>query len=57
MFSLKYIRKCLELPISAILSNIHPQNKFGLNNLFSSTKFVNDKLSHEMHLKPLKMKI
>ena len=37
----QYIRKWLDLPISATLSNIIlPQNKFGLNFLLPSTKFV-----------------
>ena len=36
-----YIRKWLELPISATLSNLLlPHNKFGLNIILSSTKFV-----------------
>ena len=37
----KYIRKCLELPISATLSNVFlPHNKFGLNVILPSTKFI-----------------
>jgi hypothetical protein len=37
----KYIRKWLELPISATLSNVYlPQNKFGLNIILPSTKFI-----------------
>ena len=37
----KFIRKWLDLPISATLSNITlPQTKFGLNILFPSTKFA-----------------
>ena len=37
----KFIRKWLELPISATLSNITlPQTKFGLNILFPFTKFA-----------------
>ncbi|CAB3977663.1 Hypothetical predicted protein [Paramuricea clavata] len=37
----KYIRKWLELPVSATLSNVLlPQNKFGLNIILSSTKFI-----------------
>ena len=40
----QYIRKWLELPISDTLSNIIlPQNKFGLNIPFPSTKFVQHK--------------
>ena len=40
-FVTKFIRKWLELPISPTLSNIIlPPNKFGLNILFPSTKFV-----------------
>ena len=36
-----YIRKWLELPISATLSNVLlPQNKFGLNVIIPSTKFL-----------------
>ena len=36
-----YIRKWLELPISATLSNVLlPQNKFGLNVILPSTKFL-----------------
>ena len=37
----KYIRKWLQLPISATLSNVLlPHNKFGLNIILPSTKFV-----------------
>ena len=37
----KYIRKWLELPVCANLSNVLlPQNKFGLNIILPSTKFV-----------------
>ena len=37
----KYFRKWLELPISATLSNVFlPKNKFGLNVILPSTKFV-----------------
>ncbi|CAB4043669.1 Hypothetical predicted protein, partial [Paramuricea clavata] len=37
----KYIQKWLELPISATLSNVYlPQNKFGLNIILPSTKFI-----------------
>ena len=37
----KYIRKWLELPVCATLSNVLlPQNKFGLNIILPSTKFV-----------------
>ena len=37
----KYIRKWLELPISATLSNVYlPHNKFGLNVTLPSTKFI-----------------
>ncbi|CAB4008393.1 Hypothetical predicted protein [Paramuricea clavata] len=37
----KYIRKWLELPVSATLSNVLlPQNKFGLNIILPSTKFI-----------------
>ena len=37
----QYIRKWLDLPISATLSNIIlPQNKFGLNIQFPSIKFI-----------------
>ncbi|CAB4005262.1 Hypothetical predicted protein [Paramuricea clavata] len=37
----KYIRKWLELPISATLSNVYlPQNKFGLNIILPLTKFI-----------------
>ena len=37
----QYIRKLLNLPISATLSNIVlPQNKFGLNIQLPSTKFI-----------------
>ncbi|CAB4027156.1 Alkaline phosphatase, partial [Paramuricea clavata] len=37
----KYIRKWLELPISATLSNVYlPYNKFGLNVILPSTKFI-----------------
>ncbi len=37
----KYIRKWLELPISATLSNVYlPHNKFGLNVILPSTKFI-----------------
>ena len=37
----QYIRKLLDLPISATLSNIIlPQNKFGINFLLPSSKFV-----------------
>ena len=37
----KYIRKWLELPISSTLSNVLlPHNKFGLNTLLPSTKFI-----------------
>jgi hypothetical protein len=37
----KYIRKRLELPISATLSNVYlPYNKFGLNVILPSTKFI-----------------
>lgn len=37
----KYIRKWLELPISATLSNVLlPHNKFGLNLILPSTKFL-----------------
>ena len=37
----KYIRKWLELPISSTLSNVLlPHNKFGLNILLPSTKFI-----------------
>ena len=37
----KYIPKWLELPISATLSNVYlPQNKFGLNIILPSTKFI-----------------
>ena len=37
----KYIRKWLELPVSAILSNVLlPQSKFGLNIILPSTKFI-----------------
>ena len=36
-----YIRKWLELPISATLSNVRlPHNKFGLNIILPSTKFL-----------------
>ena len=37
----RYIRKWLELPISATLSNVFlPRNKFGLNVILPSTKFT-----------------
>ena len=37
----KYIRKWLELPVSATLSNVFlPKNKFGLNVILPSTKFT-----------------
>ena len=37
----KYIRKWLELPVSATLSNVLlPQSKFGLNIILPSTKFI-----------------
>ena len=37
----KYFRKWLELPVSATLSNVLlPQNKFGLNIILPSTKFI-----------------
>ena len=37
----KYIRKWLELPVCSTLSNVLlPQNKFGLNIILPSTKFV-----------------
>ena len=37
----KYIRKWLELPISTTLSNVQlPHNKFGLNIILPSTKFL-----------------
>ena len=38
----KYIRKWLELPVSATLSNVFipPHSKFGLNIILSSTKFI-----------------
>ena len=37
----KYIRKWLELPVSATLSNVLlPQNRFGLNIILPSTKFI-----------------
>ena len=37
----KYLRKWLELPVSATLSNIVlPYNKFGLNIQLPSTKFI-----------------
>ena len=37
----RYIRKRLELPISATLSNVFlPRNKFGLNVILPSTKFT-----------------
>ncbi|CAB4009023.1 Hypothetical predicted protein [Paramuricea clavata] len=37
----KYIRKWLEFPVSATLSNVlFPQNKFGLNIILPSTKFI-----------------
>ncbi|CAB4016056.1 Hypothetical predicted protein, partial [Paramuricea clavata] len=39
--SSKYIRKWLELPVSATLSNVLlPQSKFGLNIILPSTKFI-----------------
>ena len=37
----KYIRKCLELPVSATLSNVLlQQNRLGLNIILPSTKFI-----------------
>ena len=37
----KYFRKWLELPVSATLSNVLlPQNRFGLNIILPSTKFI-----------------
>ena len=37
----KYIRKCLEVPISGTLSNVFlTRNKFGLNILPTSVKFI-----------------
>ena len=49
----KYIRKWLELPISATLSNVFfPKNKFGLNVILLSTKFTQCQTVSRSALKP-----
>ena len=48
----KYIRKWLELPVSATLTNVLlPQNKFGLNIIFPSTKFIQRQTASQLALK------
>ena len=48
----KYIRKWLELPISTTLSNVQlPHNKFGLNIILPSTKFLQCQIISRQALK------